>query len=433
MKNNSTATFFLLLLLLSLQLSLLSSYHLHSHRPLLTTSYHSSSHRLSLFSSSTKTTTSDSAADVLLDDGWMKNEKPPQTQILEFIEPTTKVPVVLVGAMHYNPSSIALTKNTIATLAEENNIASVIVECCPIRWNRTHELIPTNEEEQLIAERNKQDNPLLKKLLYNEMVAANEMAEKYNIPFILGDQLINVTTSRIRQATLDTIKDLLNPIHGWQRLYNDVVSSARVAFPVGPEYLGAGDFFNTQLLLLTPVTLIRYPLALFLKAPVAILPVLGLFLYAFSPANSLSDIFDYDLSIWNRVQGFSTSLVIFFLEIALLSRVFLVSILAERNEFLAKSILEQCQLHAEALQREEESSLSQREVEKKREDLTVFGLNLSQWLIGLFPSSKEGKGELVSGTSSSPPPKKIVAVLGMAHCNGIKQLLLNEQVKSNSD
>eukprot|EP01039_Chlorochromonas_danica_P007496 gene7496-8288_t len=337
--------------------------------------------------------------------------------------------------MHYNPSSIALTKNTIATLAEENNIASVIVECCPIRWNRTHELLPDDneEQEQIVAERNTQDNPLLKKLLYNEMIAANEMAEKYNIPFVLGDQLINVTTSRIRQAALDTIKDLLNPINGWQRLYNDVVSSARVAFPVGPEYLGAGDFFNTQLLLLTPVTLIRYPLALFLKAPIAILPVLGLFLYAFSPANSLSDIFDYDLSIWNRFQGFSTSLLIFFLEIALLSRVFLVSILAERNEYLAKSILVQCQLQAEALQKEEESLLLQKEVQEKREGLTVFGMDLSQWWISLFPSSKEVKEELTSSTSRSLPPKKIVAVLGMAHCNGIKQLLLNEQVKSNSD
>eukprot|EP00981_Chlorochromonas_danica_P006267 scaffold1345_cov173-Ochromonas_danica.AAC.6 len=248
--------------------------------------------------------------------------------------------------MHYNPSSIALTKNTIATLAEENNIASVIVECCPIRWNRTHELLPDDneEQEQIVAERNTQDNPLLKKLLYNEMIAANEMAEKYNIPFVLGDQLINVTTSRIRQAALDTIKDLLNPINGWQRLYNDVVSSARVAFPVGPEYLGA-----------------------------------------------------------------------------------------ERNEYLAKSILVQCQLQAEALQKEEESLLLQKEVQEKREGLTVFGMDLSQWWISLFPSSKEVKEELTSSTSRSLPPKKIVAVLGMAHCNGIKQLLLNEQVKSNSD
>ena len=40
-------------------------------------------------------------------------------QLLEFEEPQTGVKVVLVGAMHYNPASIELAKETISRLGEE--------------------------------------------------------------------------------------------------------------------------------------------------------------------------------------------------------------------------------------------------------------------------------------------------------------------------
>lgn len=63
------------------------------------------------------------------------------SQMLSFVEPSTGVIVKLVGAMHYNPTSVSLAYSTCNDLAEKSKLGSVIVESCPQRWNKVLELI----------------------------------------------------------------------------------------------------------------------------------------------------------------------------------------------------------------------------------------------------------------------------------------------------
>merc|ERR1719491_955664 len=52
----------------------------------------------------------------------------PSPQLLEFVEPMTNVTVVLVGSMHYNPTSIRLASQTVKELGQTNRLGSVVVE-----------------------------------------------------------------------------------------------------------------------------------------------------------------------------------------------------------------------------------------------------------------------------------------------------------------
>jgi hypothetical protein len=102
-------------------------------------------------------------------------------RVLEFQEPTTGVMVRLVGAMHYNPASIQLTTDTIRQLATSNELGSIIIESCDIRWNSTMQMNPT----------------VAKALLNSEMRTAYDLALQYQQPVILGDQRIKVAVSRL--------------------------------------------------------------------------------------------------------------------------------------------------------------------------------------------------------------------------------------------
>jgi pheromone shutdown protein TraB len=85
--------------------------------------------------------------------------------------------------------------------------------------------------------------------------------------------------------------------------------------------------------------------------------------------------------ILNYFSSFSFFLISFLSFVALLSRVFLCAILADRNVVLANNILSECS-----------------RVQKK-----------------------QGKGKKGG--------EVVVAVLGMAHCNGVKKLLLENALK----
>ena len=78
-----------------------------------------------------------------------------------------------------------------------------------------------------------------------------------------------------------------------------------------------------------------------------------------------------------RIQEILTSALIFGLETSIFARVFLISLLAERNNILAANILSECQRIAR--------------------------------------TRKDKEGEI--------SPKVVVAILGMAHCNGILSIL----------
>lgn len=342
-------------------------------------------------------------------------EKVPN-QILKFQEPKTNVTVVLVGAMHYNPSSIQLAEQTIEDLANKQQLASVIVESCDIRWNKTIALY----EEQ----------PWLKALLKNEMVASSDLAQLYQRPVILGDQRINITTTSIKECFQQTVMDLASPPSGWKRFAADVAKAADETRPFGgPGYLSAFAFFDPKLILSFPVSLFKYPLSFLVRDPV---PTSILFLgfvglnyldaSGFFGASSTNLAMDAIQNNEVPVTDWILSVFVAFLETVFFARAFLKPLLAERNEVLAKSILDQCQL------------VTGSSAARKR--ATSFSLNLPWDGLGDTEGQLQSpESEIVYASGSSADlslgqknDQTVVAILGMAHCNGIKKLLQEELV-----
>lgn len=318
-------------------------------------------------------------------------------QLLEFQEPQTNVTVVLVGAMHYNPASIRLAQESIQLLGNQNRLGSVLVESCDIRWNKTAELY--------------NDKPYLKKLLQNEMRTACDIASSYGRPTVLGDQRINITSEALKSSLKQTAVDLITPPTGWKRFAEEVSESWKEAVPFGGKgYLNAFAFFDPRLLLVLPVSLVKYPLSFLVRDP---LPTsLGLSLLV---ALSLSDDPLTTQALLNQEYPLSDYLLSLFfagLETVVFARLLLKPLLAERNKILAKNILEQCKIYAAK--------------EKK-----------PWWLLGggWSDSPQEDDPEIIYAPGSSPAQenetkgdKVVVAVLGMAHCNGIMKLLKEQRV-----
>ena len=67
---------------------------------------------------------------------------PSSPQLLRFVDPKTQGEVVLVGTMHYTPSSIALAADTVRAAAAAEELRAVLVESCPTRWTATLALHP---------------------------------------------------------------------------------------------------------------------------------------------------------------------------------------------------------------------------------------------------------------------------------------------------
>lgn len=128
------------------------------------------------------------------------NSFPPQ--LVQFREPRTNTTVILIGTMHYNPTSIQMVKDTIQTLAMQNTLGSVIVESCDIRWNSTMEILKTKRGK------------LLEPVLKSEMKVACDEALKYGRPCVLGDQRINATGVSLKNNLRQTFVDITSPFNG---------------------------------------------------------------------------------------------------------------------------------------------------------------------------------------------------------------------------
>jgi hypothetical protein len=311
-------------------------------------------------------------------------------QIVEFEEPTTGVTVKLIGCMHYNPASIKTTKDTINALARENKLGSVIIESCDIRWNQTKAL------------------PLaVQNLLQSEMKAACELAgETYQRPVVLGDQRINITVGSLKRGFQETFVDLATPFNGgWGRLFRNITQAREEAVPLGdPAYLNPTAFLDPRLLLASPVSLVLYPLSYFFKSPIRTTFALTLLFLIDQPPSDAATIVTLDqMTNADWVQ----SLTVAGAEIVLFARVFLKDLLAERNVVLAKNILEEC-----------------RRYQSKTGSGKTFwnsfsGKNLEKVNVMYVHGSKK---------SGAEQDKAVVAVLGMAHCNGIAKLLKEQKV-----
>jgi hypothetical protein len=313
-------------------------------------------------------------------------------QVLEFQEPTTGVTVKLVGCMHYNPASIQLTEDVINDLARDNKLGSVVIESCDIRWNQTNAL-PKR----------------IQQLLQSEMKAASELASQtYQVPVVLGDQRINITLASLKRGCQETVADLFMPWNGgWYRLWSNITAAREEALPFGDPYLNAFAFLDPKLLLASPVSFIKYPLSYFFKAPLRTTVALtGLFLLNAEADATMVTVDQMTVGDW------AGSLTVSLLEIALFGRVFLKELLADRNVLLARNILEQCKLY---------QATSNRNAQKA---YTTTGRLSSLWSTLGQSSSPSSNMD----SSNDQQDKAVVAVLGMAHCNGIMKLLKEKRV-----
>jgi pheromone shutdown protein TraB len=213
------------------------------------------------------------------------------------------------------------------------------------------------------------------KIFANEMRAAAEAAEVYNCPIILGDQDFNQTTSRIKQVFVQSLKDIATPLKGWRSLYSDLSTLGKTTLGgQGDDNFGPGDVFDPTLLAGAPTSILRYVLAILIKAPKVGIPVFSLFVYSVlqSVAEDLSaPIALTDMPGADVVSETLLTLGVNVLEVVLLGMVFLQALLLERNSILADNIYAECV-----------------------------------------------KAKALPGKS-----KTVVAILGMAHCNGVKDLL----------
>lgn len=307
-----------------------------------------------------------------------------RSQILDFVEPSTGVPVKLIGSMHYNPASIELATKSINDLAAEGKLGSIIIESCDLRWNATLE------------------NELMRDALLSEMKAAHDLGIKYERPVVLGDQRINITVAQLKSGAKEAVLDLLQPWNGgWGRLFESISTARKEAVPVGDKFLGLESFFDPKLLAAAPVSFIKYPISYMVKSPVFATAIIALIL--------LGGVDSSDAYVADTVSATDIfeSLFLSALETVIFARIFLKELLADRNEILAMNILEQCRNY-EA----DESS--------------------SGWLDKLFQTND---GDKSSGAVYAPGSvvgkpeddgKVVVAVLGLAHCNGIKKLLTEQ-------
>lgn len=299
-------------------------------------------------------------------------------QILDFIEPTTGVRVKLVGSMHYNPASIKLATDSIDELAANDELGSVIIESCDLRWNATLE-----------------GNEFIQNALMSEMRAAHDLTLEYGRPVVLGDQRINITVAKLGDGAKETALDLLRPIEGWKRVFNTITEARKEAVPFGENYLGPGAFFDPKLILAAPVSLLKYPASYFIRSP---LITTAVFVTLVALGNvEASNAYALDSA---TTSDTAVSLLVSALETIVFARIFMKELLAERNEVLAENILEQCKNYKAK----------------------------SGW--EFFPVGRGGSDNTVYAPGSTRPKleegKVVVAVLGLAHLNGIKKIMMEK-------
>ena len=270
-----------------------------------------------------------------------------RSSVLTVVDQQSRARITIVGTVHFNPASIALAEETVRAAAADGNLHVVALESCPKRWESTMREQPAGS--------------LLRNLLDNEMQAASEAAAEFGAGTVLVDQNINGTVARLARLFGVTLVDLATPWSGgWARIardirhgYAQVVSSGSA----GPLDGGRRVFeraLSPSLLAGTPVALGRYLLAFAVTSPAlfALLVATAAY-YAFYFGLVGADAGAWTAVTWTAdvtsepiaeirdgailvdARGFAafqlTQWVIY-------ARVFLVGLLEERNRVIARNI-----------------------------------------------------------------------------------------------
>ena len=271
-----------------------------------------------------------------------------QPQTVTLRDAHSKRDVTLVGAMHYNPvqdpcplTFESLTPSTQVSIAlaercveEQEGLGAVVVESCESRWRRTQEVSPPGSIGRV--------------LLPSEMLAAAEAAEERGVPISLGDTDVGELGPRLKELLVASLMDLLSPGEGWKRIGDDLRRGARLAFDTSDldgDALEFSDFLKPDLLLGFVTSLLAYPAAALVKAPI---PVGGLLVGSAFGANYLESA-AREADALAAAGGDSSasylllSGVLIVLDILfpiVFGRLLLVAMLEERNVRLARSITE---------------------------------------------------------------------------------------------
>ena len=212
----------------------------------------------------------------------------------------------------------------------------------------------------------------LRALCDNEMQSGQEAGEAAGAEIVLADQSIEDTGRRIVQVTAQTLVELATPWRGgWNRIGDDFAQAFSQLAAGDGNCLGPDALLDPRLLLGIPLSFARYPLSIGVKSPVvlAVLALaLGLPLLDADGGLAADAVLDDATAIRELLGALAFAL----LETVVLGRVLLVALLEERNFVLARNI--------------------------RRAALA-------------------GK-----------PGGTVVAVLGMAHCNGVGKVLRESRI-----
>jgi len=383
----------------------------------------------------------------------MAKDEEDEKQVVRLMDPRTNREIILVGCMHYNPASIQLAEKTAVDAAKSlsqsppspppsfleklmnqkkdnesvysGGLAAVLVESCRTRWDAANEF-----RSETLKEAWQRD--IYDKILPNEMRAAAKVANSNGIPVVLGDQEIEITGKRVKATLKQTLQDLLTPWNGgWDRIVKDVKVGFGVisnSFGINstpePVVTNAGkltyrDFLDANLLLSMPVSLARYPLGILVRFPKFGFALLTFFsaidyvsgqlmmgtLTSSDPMTQtiVTSFFGAGSAVVDDASPLSwlVTFLIAGLETIVFARVFMLPILAERDVVLAKSIVATCAATDSKRANLEAAELYRNILEDKD---SISG----QQMVG----KRENNGA-------------VVAILGAAHVNGVRDIILN--------
>lgn len=296
-----------------------------------------------------------------------------EPQVLSFVDPETGSEVVLVACMHYNPCSVAKAAQVTRRLSELGALGAVVLETCPTRWEALTFDQPAGSQQRW--------------LLDNEFQAAADVAEAAGRPVVLGDQSVEELGKDVGAIVQETFSDLASPLQGgWQRTIDEILGGwkrlRQSGEPLSPgqeaaqrpaaegrpssnasaasDRLELLDFFDVGFLLGFPVALVRYALTWLVKSPRFFTAVCCAFAVLKALLSEPPD----------QLPGSSPVADVTFVLVEVVTwRILLGALLMERDVILAKSISDTCK-------------------------------------------------------TSGGPGRAVVAVLGMAHCNAVKKIML---------
>jgi len=260
-------------------------------------------------------------------------------QVLRLRDAKTKQDISLVGTVHYNPASVARAKDEVA-LQSQRSLGAVVVESCTSRWTRSLELAPPGS--------------FVAGLICSEMQGAAGVALQSDVPIMLGDADAGAFLPRVKELAQQSARDLVSPFSGgWAAIFSDFartlpgtlnpsdVASSELLLE-GEAPIGPADFARPEVLLGLLVSLVRYPLAFALKAPLPFALFASFVIALDSTAVELDELAEASAAAG---EGLSLPIVatLAFSAVTLsmsviTARLLLVAFLEERNAELARSI-----------------------------------------------------------------------------------------------